>query len=105
MPVQETETVKQSNKERLKEITDSIEKRIKELFESDKYKQYPMTMRRFHSYSVNNQMLIYMQMPNAMPMVMSLMSCSPAIRPIAASCTSVALELLELIFGTALTVA
>ena len=56
---------KQTNKERLKEITDSIEKGIKELFESDKYKQYLMTMSRFHRYSVNNQMLIYMQMPNA----------------------------------------
>jgi len=69
MPVQEnaqpqTET-KQTNKERLKEITDSIEKGIKELFESDKYKQYLTTMSRFHRYSVNNQMLIYMQMPNA----------------------------------------
>ena len=44
MPVQENEAVKQSNKERLKEITDSIEKGIKELFESDKYKQYLMTI-------------------------------------------------------------
>ena len=64
MPVQETE-IKQTNKERLKEITDSIEKGIKELFESNKYKQYLTTMSRFHRYSVNNQMLIYMQMPNA----------------------------------------
>ena len=69
MPVQENAQpqaeTKQTNKERLKEITDSIEKGIKELFESDKYKQYLTTMSRFHHYSVNNQMLIYMQMPNA----------------------------------------
>ena len=66
MPVQDnSEPKKQTNKERLKEITDSIEKGIKELFESDKYKQYLTTMSRFHHYSVNNQMLIYMQMPNA----------------------------------------
>ena len=66
MPVQDnTEPQKQTNKARLKEITDSIEKGIKELFESDKYKQYLTTMSRFHHYSVNNQMLIYMQMPNA----------------------------------------
>ena len=32
---------KQSNKDRLKEITDSIENGIKELFESEKYKNYP----------------------------------------------------------------
>ncbi len=65
MPVQENEPIKQTNKERLKDITDSIEKGIQELFESDKYKQYLTTMSRFHRYSVNNQMLIYMQMPNA----------------------------------------
>ena len=41
------------------------QKTAKELFESDKYKQYLTTMSRFHRYSVNNQMLIYMQMPNA----------------------------------------
>lgn len=45
---------KQSNKDRLKEITDSIEKGIQELFQSDKYRQYLRTMSRFHKYSVNN---------------------------------------------------
>ena len=45
---------KQSNKDRLKEITDSIENGIKELFESEKYKNYLRTMSRFHKYSVNN---------------------------------------------------
>lgn len=61
---QETEE-KKTNKQRLKDITDSIENGIKELFDSDKYKQYLQTMSRFHRYSVNNQMLIYMQNPNA----------------------------------------
>ena len=56
---------KKSNKERLKEITDSIEAGIKELFESEKYQQYLQTMSRFHRYSVNNTMLIYMQKPDA----------------------------------------
>ena len=56
---------KQSPKERLKDITDSIEKGIKELFESEKYRKYLTTMSRFHKYSVNNQMLIYMQKPDA----------------------------------------
>lgn len=56
---------KKTNKQRLKEITDSIETGIKELFESDKYKEYLQTMSRFHRYSVNNQMLIYMQKPAA----------------------------------------
>ena len=56
---------KQSNKDRLKEITDSIEKGIQELFQSEKYQQYLRTMSRFHKYSVNNTMLIYMQKPDA----------------------------------------
>ena len=54
-----------SDKEKLKDITDSIEKGIKELFASDKYRQYLQTMSRFHRYSVNNQMLIFMQKPDA----------------------------------------
>ena len=58
-------TEKKTNTERIKDITDSIEKGIKELFESDKYKEYLATMSRFHRYSVNNQMLIYMQKPSA----------------------------------------
>lgn len=56
---------KQTQKERLKEITDSIETGIKELFESEKYMQYLRTMSRFHKYSLNNTMLISMQRPDA----------------------------------------
>jgi len=56
---------KQNHKERLKEITDSIETGIKELFESDKYKSYLQTMSRFHKYSLNNTLLISMQKPDA----------------------------------------
>ena len=56
---------KQSNKERLQEITAGIEQGIKELFESEKYMNYLRTMSRFHNYSTNNIMLIHMQMPHA----------------------------------------
>ena len=56
---------KQTNRERLREITESIEQGIKELFESDKYMEYLRVMSRFHSYSRNNVMLIKMQMPGA----------------------------------------
>lgn len=52
---------KQSNKDRLKEITDSIEKGIQELFQSDKYRQYLRTMSRFHKYSVNNTITRYIE--------------------------------------------
>ncbi len=59
------ENEKKTNKERLKDITDSIERGIQELFQSDKYAEYLRTMSRFHKYSVNNTMLIYMQKPDA----------------------------------------
>ena len=56
---------KQSNKERIKEITAGIEKGIMELFESDRYRNYLTTMSRFHRYSLNDVMLIHAQKPNA----------------------------------------
>lgn len=56
---------KQSSRDRLKEITASIEDGIKELFQSETYAQYLQTMSRFHHYSVNNQVLIHMQKPDA----------------------------------------
>ena len=59
------EEPKKTNKERLKEITDSIEAGIKDLFDSEKYKNYLRTMSKFHNYSFNNTMLIHMQNPEA----------------------------------------
>ena len=52
---------KPTNRERLQEITAGI----KELFESEKYMRYLSVMSKFHRYSVNNTMLIYMQRPDA----------------------------------------
>ena len=56
---------KPTNRERLQQITAGIEQGIKELFESEKYMRYWSVMSRFHRYSVNNTMLIYMQKPDA----------------------------------------
>ena len=56
---------KPTNRERLQEITAGIEQGIKELFESEKYMRYLSVMSKFHRYSVNNTMLIYMQKPEA----------------------------------------
>ena len=56
---------KTTNRERLQEITAGIEQGIKELFESEKYMRYLSVMSKFHRYSVNNTMLIYMQRPDA----------------------------------------
>ena len=59
------EAPRKTTQERLKEITANIERGIQELFASGKYQQYLAMMSRFHRYSVNNQMLIYMQRPDA----------------------------------------
>ena len=56
---------KPTNRERLQQITAGIEQGIQELFESEKYMRYLSVMSRFHRYSVNNTMLIYMQNPDA----------------------------------------
>jgi len=47
----------------IREITDKLEQGVKELFESEKYKVFLHTMSKFHNYSLNNTMLIAMQMP------------------------------------------
>ena len=54
-----------SNQQRLKEITDSIEEGIRNVFTSGKYQQYLQTMSQFHRYSFNNTMLIFLQKPDA----------------------------------------
>ena len=56
---------KPSNREQIKEIVAGIEGSIQELFQSERYLEYLRTMSRFHTYSVNNTILIHMQMPNA----------------------------------------
>ena len=56
---------KPTSRERLQEITAGIEQGIKNLFESEKYAHYLSVMSKFHRYSVNNTMLIYMQRPDA----------------------------------------
>ena len=51
--------------ESVKELTEKLEKGVKELFESDKYAEYLKTMSRFHSYSTRNTLLIHLQDPTA----------------------------------------
>lgn len=51
--------------EKLKEITDRLEQGIKEVFESDRYKEYLSVMSKFHNYSFNNTLLIAIQKPDA----------------------------------------
>lgn len=53
------------NKDKVKEITAKIEQGIKDLFESDRYKQYLKVMSKFYRYSYNNAILIMLQKPDA----------------------------------------
>ena len=56
---------KKDYKQEMEDITNRLETGIKELFESEKYKNYLNTMAKFHHYSVNNTLLIHMQMPDS----------------------------------------
>lgn len=54
-----------AQQEKIKEITERLEKGIEELFESENYKNYLKTMSKFTSYSLNNTLLIAMQKPDS----------------------------------------
>ena len=54
-----------TEKHKVQEITEKLEQGIKELFESERYKNYLNTMSKFHNYSFNNTVLIAMQNPDA----------------------------------------
>lgn len=56
---------KQPSGDRLKEITDQLEKGLQDLFSSEKYADYLKTMSKFYGYSASNTLLIYMQRPDA----------------------------------------
>lgn len=51
--------------DRLKEITDKLEKGLQDLFSSGQYADYLKTMSKFYNYSASNTLLIYMQRPDA----------------------------------------
>ena len=51
--------------QKVKEITDRLEAGIQELFNSEQYRTWLRTMSKFHSYSLNNTLLIAFQMPEA----------------------------------------
>lgn len=49
-----------TQEEKIKNITERLEKGIKELFESDRYTTFLKVMSKFHNYSFNNSLLIAM---------------------------------------------
>ena len=57
--------VREEKKDKLKEITDKLEQGVKEVFESDRYREYLTCMTKFHNYSTGNTILICMQYPQA----------------------------------------
>lgn len=55
----------EKREDQMKEITERLERGVKELFTSDRYTEYLRTMSKFHNYSFNNTVLIAMQKPEA----------------------------------------
>ncbi|SFL28591.1 protein of unknown function [Lachnospiraceae bacterium KH1T2] len=55
----------EDRKKEMKDITDKLEKGVAEIFQSDSYKKFLDTMAKFPRYSLNNNILIMMQKPDA----------------------------------------
>lgn len=51
--------------ERMKEIMDRLEQGVQDIFHSGQYQEFLKVMSKFHGYSLNNQLLILMQCPEA----------------------------------------
>lgn len=51
--------------DQLTEITERLEQGVKDIFTSEMYTKYLLTMSKFHNYSFNNTLLIAMQRPDA----------------------------------------
>ncbi len=54
-----------AEKKEIHDVVKQLEAGIKDLFQSDRYMDYLKTMSKFHSYSINNIMIIHRQMPDA----------------------------------------
>ena len=61
----EIEEYKRKQQAEMREMTERIEKGVKDVFSSEKYKDYLKFTSKFTNYSVNNTLLIAMQKPNA----------------------------------------
>ena len=55
----------EARKAEMEEITGKLEKGVKDIFEGDNYKEYLKFCAKLPRYSVNNQILIMMQKPDA----------------------------------------
>lgn len=55
----------EERKAELTDLTDRLQQGVKDIFASERYAAYLNTMSKFHHYSTNNSLLIYLQMPDA----------------------------------------
>ncbi len=56
---------KKNREEKMSEIQQKLEAGVRDIFESDRYKEYIQTMSKFPHYSINNCILIACQKPDA----------------------------------------
>lgn len=63
--MKKTEENGMNRMDKLKEITEQLEKAVQEFMDSDKYKIFLFKMAQFHTYSLNNVLLIARQKPDA----------------------------------------
>lgn len=56
---------KEKRQKSLKELTEQLEQSIRSFMDGDRYKEFLGKMSRFHRYSLNNQILIAVQKPEA----------------------------------------
>ncbi len=54
-----------SRQEKVKQILERLETGVHDIFQSENYADYLRTMKKFHHYSIQNSMLIWMQRPDA----------------------------------------
>jgi len=57
--------VGQNKQEKMKALTDKLEQGVKDVYESDRYKNYLAVMSKFYFYSFRNSLLIMQQKPDA----------------------------------------
>ena len=65
MNTMEKDHTENNRMDKIDEITQKLEEGIKDMFQSDNYKTYLAAMSKFHSYSINNVILIASQMKDA----------------------------------------
>lgn len=65
IPVNPINLTSEDSADKLKEITAKLEQGIKDIFNSEKYKEYLRVMSKFHNYSWGNSLLIAMQKPDS----------------------------------------